>query len=106
MAGKPLYKRVLLKASGEALMGEQGFGIDVAVADRMASDIAAARGMGVEVGVVIGGGRRTQVHSHGAPATGNVPCARRRTLMTQAVRGASRRSGSAVNLPRTSTCAG
>ncbi|MCR2692927.1 UMP kinase, partial [Salmonella enterica] len=33
MAGKTLYKRVLLKASGEALMGEQGFGIDVSVAD-------------------------------------------------------------------------
>lgn len=56
MAGKPIYKRVLLKASGEALMGEQGFGIDVNVADRIASDIAEARSLGVEVGVVIGGG--------------------------------------------------
>ncbi len=56
MAGEPLYKRVLLKASGEALMGSQGFGIDVAVADRIASDIAEARAMGVEVGVVVGGG--------------------------------------------------
>ena len=37
-------------------MGEQGFGIDVSVADRIAADIAEARGMGVEVGVVIGGG--------------------------------------------------
>lgn len=53
---KPLYKRVLLKASGEALMGEQGFGIDVAVADRMAADIAEVRALGVEVGVVVGGG--------------------------------------------------
>ncbi|MBW3098500.1 UMP kinase [Pseudohoeflea coraliihabitans] len=52
----PLYKRVLLKASGEALMGEQGFGIDVTVADRIASDIAEARALGVEVGVVVGGG--------------------------------------------------
>lgn len=56
MTGKTLYKRVLLKASGEALMGEQGFGIDVSVADRIASDIAEARALGVEVGVVIGGG--------------------------------------------------
>ena len=56
MAVKPAYRRVLLKASGEALMGEQGFGIDVSVADRIAADIAEARGMGVEVGVVIGGG--------------------------------------------------
>ncbi|WP_412058553.1 UMP kinase [Bartonella sp. DGB2] len=52
----PLYKRVLLKASGEALMGEQSFGIDVAVVDRIANDIAQARKMGVEVAVVIGGG--------------------------------------------------
>ena len=56
MPRKPVYRRVLLKASGEALMGEQGFGIDVSVADRIAADIAEARGMGVEVGVVIGGG--------------------------------------------------
>ncbi len=56
MSEKPLYKRVLLKASGEALMGEQGFGIDVAVADRIAADIAEACAMGVEVGVVVGGG--------------------------------------------------
>ena len=56
MTSKPLYKRVLLKASGEALMGSQGFGIDVAVVDRIASDIAEARVMGVEVGVVVGGG--------------------------------------------------
>jgi uridylate kinase len=56
MSSTPLFKRVLLKASGEALMGEQGFGIDVAVVDRIASDIAEVRGMGVEVGVVVGGG--------------------------------------------------
>ncbi len=51
-----LYKRVLLKASGEALMGAQGFGIDVGVVDQIAGDIVEARKMGVEVGVVIGGG--------------------------------------------------
>nr|WP_295468585.1 UMP kinase [Mesorhizobium sp.] len=56
MSAKPLYRRVLLKASGEALMGDQHFGIDVSVADRIASDIAEAREMGVEVGLVIGGG--------------------------------------------------
>lgn len=52
----PRYRRIILKASGEALMGEQGFGIDVSVADRIAADVAEARSMGVEVGVVIGGG--------------------------------------------------
>ncbi|WP_417412923.1 UMP kinase [Hoeflea sp.] len=56
MSSQPLFKRVLLKASGEALMGGQGFGIDVAVVDRIAADIAEVRGMGVEVGVVVGGG--------------------------------------------------
>ena len=56
MSSKPAYRRVLLKASGEALMGDQGFGIDVSVADRIASDIKEARDLGVEVGVVIGGG--------------------------------------------------
>ena len=56
MTTNPIYKRVLLKASGEALMGQQGFGIDVTVADRIASDIAEARALGVEVGVVVGGG--------------------------------------------------
>lgn len=50
------YKRVLLKVSGEALMGKQGFGIDVEVADRIAGDIKQAVDLGVQVAVVIGGG--------------------------------------------------
>jgi len=56
MPDEPIYRRVLLKASGEALMGAQGFGIDVSVVDQIASDIVEARELGVEVGVVIGGG--------------------------------------------------
>lgn len=56
MSQAPRYKRILLKASGEALMGSQGFGIDVSVADQIAADISEARSMGVEVAVVIGGG--------------------------------------------------
>ena len=56
MSPAPLFKRVLLKASGEALMGSQGFGIDVAVVDRIAADIAEVRAMDVEIGVVVGGG--------------------------------------------------
>ena len=56
MTATPLYRRVVLKASGEALMGDQHFGIDVSVVDRIAADIAEARALGVEVGVVIGGG--------------------------------------------------
>lgn len=56
MSQAPRYKRILLKASGEALMESQGFGIDVSVADQIAADISEARSMGVEVAVVIGGG--------------------------------------------------
>jgi uridylate kinase len=50
------YKRVLLKLSGEALMGEQQFGIDPAVATQIAKDIREVQEMGVQIGVVIGGG--------------------------------------------------
>lgn len=56
MSQAPRYKRILLKASGEALMGSQGFGIDVSIVDQIAADISEARSMGVEVAVVIGGG--------------------------------------------------
>ena len=50
------YKRILLKLSGEALMGDQNFGIDPKVLDRMALEVGQLRGIGVQVGLVIGGG--------------------------------------------------
>ena len=53
---RPAYKRVLLKLSGEALMGEQTYGIDPAVANQIALDVAEIQGMGVETAIVIGGG--------------------------------------------------
>jgi uridylate kinase len=52
----PVYKRALLKLSGEALMGEQQFGVDPAVATRIALDVGAIQGLGVETAIVIGGG--------------------------------------------------
>src|SRR2546425_7989831 len=52
----PVYKRILLKLSGEALMGEQTYGIDPAVATQIARDVAEIQGMGVETAIVIGGG--------------------------------------------------
>jgi uridylate kinase len=52
----PAYKRVLLKLSGEALMGGQTYGIDPAVATQIAKDVAEIQGMGVETAIVIGGG--------------------------------------------------
>ena len=52
----PVYHRVLLKLSGEALMGEEQFGIDPAVASRIAMDIGEIQQLGVQTAVVIGGG--------------------------------------------------
>jgi len=52
----PHYKRILLKLSGEALMGEQPYGIDPAVATRIAQDIAEIQSLGVQTAIVIGGG--------------------------------------------------
>ena len=52
----PVYSRVLLKLSGEALMGEQQYGIDPAVASRIAADIGEIQQLGVQTAVVIGGG--------------------------------------------------
>src|SRR5574340_506199 len=53
---KSPYKRILLKLSGEALMGAQGHGIDLAVIDKIASEIKEIHGHGIEIAIVIGGG--------------------------------------------------
>lgn len=53
---KPSYRRILLKLSGEALMGDEGFGIDPKVLERMAQEIKELIELGVQVGLVIGGG--------------------------------------------------
>src|SRR4051794_8914652 len=53
---KPAYKRILLKISGEALMGNQGYGINPEVLSQIASEIAETAKLGVEVAVVVGGG--------------------------------------------------
>lgn len=54
--GQLVYKRVLLKISGEALMGEQNYGIDVEVARTVAEELKAVHDRGVQVAVVVGGG--------------------------------------------------
>jgi uridylate kinase len=54
--GDRKYKRILLKLSGEALTGDQGFGIDPKILDQMALEIGQLVGIGVQVGLVIGGG--------------------------------------------------
>jgi len=53
---EPLYRRVVVKISGEYLAGSQGFGLDQATVDRIAGDLIAARELGTEIAVVVGGG--------------------------------------------------
>lgn len=53
---KPKFKRILLKLSGEALMGEQSYGLNVKVLDSISKEIKAVHDIGVEIAIVIGGG--------------------------------------------------
>jgi uridylate kinase len=55
-APTPLYGRILLKLSGEALMGSANFGIDADVANQIATDVAEIQSLGVQTAIVIGGG--------------------------------------------------
>jgi uridylate kinase len=53
---RPTYRRVLLKLSGEALVGRGGYGIDPAILDQIAREVMIAAELGVEIGIVVGGG--------------------------------------------------
>jgi uridylate kinase len=66
----PVYRRVIVKLSGEALTGKKDFGIDQATVEAIAADLVAAAKLGVELGVVIGGGnifRGVEVSARGVP---------------------------------------
>ena len=56
MAADPAYKRILLKLSGEALLGEEDYGIDPAIIHRIATEISDVSQLGIQIAVVIGGG--------------------------------------------------
>src|SRR5260370_30059278 len=65
---EPVYRRVVIKLWGEYLAGSQSFGIDQATVDRIAGDLIAARQLGAEIAVVVGGGnivRGVEVSSRG-----------------------------------------
>src|ERR1700716_4284371 len=65
---EPVYRRVVIKLSGEYFAGAQSFGIDQPIIDRIAGDLIAAQQLGVEVAVVVGGGnsvRGVEVSSRG-----------------------------------------
>jgi uridylate kinase len=67
---KPIYRRVVVKVSGEALMGPEGFGIHQPTLERIAADLVATQALGVALGVVIGGGnifRGVKVSEKGIP---------------------------------------
>ncbi|MEL6735515.1 MAG: UMP kinase, partial [Pseudomonadota bacterium] len=55
-SGTPVYSRILYKISGEALMGDQGFGIDPAMVSQVVDDIIAGRSLGSSIALVVGGG--------------------------------------------------
>jgi uridylate kinase len=67
---KPLYRRVVVKVSGEALMGPDSFGIHQPTLERIAADLVAAQRLGVAIGVVVGGGnifRGVKISATGVP---------------------------------------
>jgi uridylate kinase len=67
---EPIYRRVVVKVSGEALMGPDGFGINPATLERIAADLVATQRLGVSIGIVAGGGnvfRGVQVSEKGIP---------------------------------------
>jgi len=55
-SGRPVYRRIVLKLSGEALAGGQGYGIDPPVLDRVGAEVRDVAALGVQVAIVIGGG--------------------------------------------------
>ena len=67
---KPIYDRVVVKVSGEALIGPEPFGIHQPTLDRIAADLVAARALGIGIGVVVGAGnifRGVKVSEQGIP---------------------------------------
>ena len=65
-AAKPKYSRILLKLSGEALMGDDAFGINRATIERIVSEVKDVAALGVQIGIVIGGGNIFRGVSQGA----------------------------------------
>ena len=66
----PVHRRVIVKLSGEALSGSGGFGVDQITVERIAADLAACARLGIELGVVVGGGnifRGVEVSARGVP---------------------------------------
>jgi len=106
---KPRYKRVLIKVSGEALMGGEAHGIDAATLKRIAADLIATKKMGVEVAVMVGGGNlvrgaqlaKTGIERAAADAMGLLATVMNAIALEDALKkaGASVRTLSGVPMP-------
>ena len=106
----PSFRRVIVKLSGEALSGPEGFGIHQPTLDRFAGDLVAARAMGVVIGVVVGGGnvlRGVEVAAQGvsrptADAMGMLATVMNALVLEAAIEraGAPARSMSALAMPQ------
>ena len=106
----PKYRRVIVKLSGEALAGPEGFGIHQPTIDSYAADIVAARALGVTIGVVVGGGnvlRGVEVAAQGvsrttADAMGMLATVMNALVLEAAIEraGVSARTMSALSMPQ------
>jgi uridylate kinase len=106
----PSYRRVIVKLSGEALSGPEKFGIHQPTIDRFAADLVAARGLGVALGIVVGGGnvlRGAQISEDGlsrptADAMGMLATVMNALVLEAAIEraGASARTMSALSMPQ------
>ncbi|MBL4633026.1 MAG: UMP kinase [Kofleriaceae bacterium] len=72
---KPIYKRVLLKLSGEALMGDESFGISPAFMDFISTEVAKVKELGIELAIVVGGGNIFRGVSQAAKSDSDRPTA-------------------------------
>ena len=107
---KPKYRRVIVKLSGEALSGPEKFGIHQPTIDRFAADLVAAHGLGIDLGVVVGGGnvlRGAKVSEDGlsrptADAMGMLATVMNALVLVAAIEraGASARAMSALIMPQ------
>src|SRR2546430_6390412 len=96
-AASAKYKRILLKLSGEALMGDDPFGINRATIERIVGEISQVAALGLEIAVVIGGGNIFRGVAPGAAGEGCAPPRHIRKLATimntPAPQGATRQGG-------------
>jgi uridylate kinase len=97
---EPVYRRVVVKVSGEALMGPDDYGIHQPTLERIAADLVATHGLGVAIGVVVGGGnifRGVKVSEQGIPrVTGDMMGILATVMNALALESALEKAGSAA----------